>query len=222
MSSKAWCSPVRCSRSLASATSARSTAIRCRTWYGPFNGFGSSKDRSFVHVLTEKGRGYEFAQKEPARYHGVPGFDRTTGKIRRSSKPTFSAAFGASVIRLAEAHPEVVAVTAAMCNGTGLAPFARRFPHRCFDVGIAEEHAVTFSGGLAAGGARPVCAIYATFMQRALDCVYHDVVLQKLPVIFALDRAGAGRGRSHPPRNLRSRLSPRPARTAGDGAEKRG
>lgn len=145
----------------------------------------------FVHVLTEKGRGYEFAQKEPARYHGVPGFDRTTGKIRRSSKPTFSAAFGASVIRLAEAHPEVVAVTAAMCNGTGLAPFARRFPHRCFDVGIAEEHAVTFSGGLAAGGARPVCAIYATFMQRALDCVYHDVVLQKLPVIFALDRAGA-------------------------------
>ncbi len=144
-----------------------------------------------VHVLTEKGHGCEFARREPARYHGVPGFDRATGEIRKSSKPSFSGAFGAAAVELAGKHPDVVAVTAAMCAGTGLAPFAERFPHRFYDVGIAEEHAVTFSGGLAAGGQRPICAVYATFMQRALDCIYHDVVLQRLPVIFALDRAGA-------------------------------
>ena len=144
-----------------------------------------------LHVITEKGRGYEHAQKNPARYHGVPGFCKATGAIASSGKPTFSGAFGEAVCNLAKRHPEVHAITAAMTDGTGLASFSRAHWDRFQDVGIAEEHAVTFAAGLAAAGERPVCAIYATFMQRALDCIYHDVVLPQLPVIFALDRAGA-------------------------------
>lgn len=144
-----------------------------------------------LHVITEKGRGYEHAQKNPARYHGVPGFCKATGAIASSGKPTFSGAFGEAVCNLAKRHPEVHAITAAMTDGTGLASFSRAHWDRFHDVGIAEEHAVTFAAGLAAAGERPVCAIYATFMQRALDCIYHDVVLPQLPVIFALDRAGA-------------------------------
>ena len=144
-----------------------------------------------LHVITEKGRGYEHAQKNPARYHGVPGFCRETGAIASSGKPTFSGAFGAAVCDLARQHAEVHAITAAMTDGTGLASFAQSFWDRFHDVGIAEEHAVAFAAGLATAGERPVCAIYATFFQRALDCVYHDVVLPQLPVIFALDRAGA-------------------------------
>ncbi len=144
-----------------------------------------------VHVLTEKGRGCEFARLEPERYHGVSGFDRESGEIPVNNGPTFSKAFGAAMLKLAAAHREVTAVSAAMLGGTGLNGFADAHPGRCYDVGIAEEHAVAFSAGLAAAGMRPVCAVYATFMQRALDCVYHDVVLPRFPVIFALDRAGA-------------------------------
>ena len=144
-----------------------------------------------IHVVTEKGRGCEFARRDPERYHGVPGFDRDTGKLPESSGTTFSKTFGSTLCELAPEHPELVAVTAGMASGTGLAEFAARFPRQFHDVGIAEEHAAIFSAGLAAAGMRPVCAVYATFFQRALDCLYHDVVLPKLPVIFALDRAGA-------------------------------
>ncbi|MDD3886681.1 MAG: 1-deoxy-D-xylulose-5-phosphate synthase, partial [Victivallaceae bacterium] len=145
----------------------------------------------FLHVLTEKGHGCEYASREPSRYHGVPGFDRATGELPAPGGDSFSAAFGRAATGLAALHPEVAAITAGMTAGTGLTNFAKRFGDRFFDVGIAEEHAVAFAAGLANGGMRPVCALYATFMQRALDCVYHDVVLPGLPVIFALDRAGA-------------------------------
>ncbi|MDR0931460.1 MAG: 1-deoxy-D-xylulose-5-phosphate synthase [Victivallales bacterium] len=144
-----------------------------------------------LHVITEKGHGYEHAKKNPAKYHGVPGFCKATGEIASSGKSTFSGAFGEAVCALAKSHPEVHAITAAMTDGTGLSEFSRLYWNRFHDVGIAEEHAVVFAAGLAAAGERPVCAIYATFMQRALDCIYHDVVLARLPVIFALDRAGA-------------------------------
>ena len=142
-----------------------------------------------LHVVTEKGHGCEFAVKSPTLYHGVRGYSLPDGKVS-SGGATFSKAFGAALCRLAEKHPEVVAVSAAMIPGTGLAEFQERFPERCYDVGIAEEHAAIFSAGLAGAGKRPVCAIYATFMQRALDCVCHDAVLGGLPVIFCLDRAG--------------------------------
>ncbi len=144
----------------------------------------------FLHVLTEKGRGYEPARRNPVAFHGVAGFDRATGALKKSSGPTFSKAFGAAAEQLAAANADVVAITAAMAPGTGLAGFSQHYPERFYDVGIAEEHAVAFAAGLARGGLRPICAIYATFMQRALDCIYHDVAIARLPVIFALDRAG--------------------------------
>ncbi len=143
-----------------------------------------------VHVVTEKGHGYEFSSRNPAQYHGVAGFECNTGKIKKSSGPSFSQAFGEAMEQLVKKHSEVVAVSAAMVSGTGLSKFRESFPSRCFDVGICEEHAVTFAGGLAVGGLRPVCAIYSTFIQRAFDSIYHDVVLPKLPVILALDRSG--------------------------------
>ncbi len=153
---------------------------RMRTLEGPL----------LLHVVTEKGRGCEFARREPTRYHGVRGYSLPEG-TPPPAVPGFSAAFGNALCAMAEKHPDVVAVSAAMMPGVGLAEFARRFPGRCCDVGIAEEHAVIFSAGLALAGKRPVCAIYSTFMQRSLDCVYHDVALGNLPVIFVLDRAGA-------------------------------
>ena len=143
-----------------------------------------------LHVVTEKGHGCGFAAKNPTDYHGVKGYSMPDGELK-PSRPGFSAAFGNALCKLAEEHSEVVAVAAAMLPGVGLAGFAKRFPDRCYDVGIAEEHAAIFSAGLALAGKRPVCAIYSTFMQRALDCVAHDAVLGKVPVIFALDRAGA-------------------------------
>ena len=144
-----------------------------------------------VHVVTEKGHGCEFATRSPERYHGVSGFDRATGELRGGKKMTFSRAFGDAMVELAGRYGDLAAITAGMTSGTGLEPFSRAFPRRFYDAGIAEEHAVTFAAGLAAAGLRPVCAIYATFLQRALDCIYHDVVLPQLPVIFAVDRAGA-------------------------------
>lgn len=145
----------------------------------------------FIHVMTEKGHGCDFAVKNPVKYHGVSGFDRLTGEIPAGNSDSFSNAFGRAAVKLAETNRDVCAISAAMTSGTGLSDFAQKFPARFYDVGIAEEHAVAFAAGLAAGGIRPICALYATFMQRALDCIYHDVVLAKRPVIFAIDRAGA-------------------------------
>jgi len=144
-----------------------------------------------IHVITRKGLGYKFAEADPENYHGVSGFCVEDGKLTPNGSNTFSKAFGKSMIDLASAHPEVVAITAAMACGTGLKNFADKLPRQFFDVGIAEEHAVSFAAGLATNGIRPVVAIYSTFIQRALDNIYHDVVLAGLPVIFALDRAGA-------------------------------
>ena len=152
---------------------------RLRTLEGPL----------LLHVVTEKGHGCEFAAKSPTLYHGVRGYSLPDGKVP-SGGMTFSKAFGAALCELAAEHPEVVAVSAAMIPGTGLTEFRKRFPERCYDVGIAEEHAAVFSSGLALAGKRPVCAVYSTFMQRALDCVFHDAALGGVPVIFALDRAG--------------------------------
>ncbi len=153
-----------------------------------------------LHVVTVKGKGYTFAEDDPADYHGVAPFDLLNGKTSTDNEPkTFSRVFGETMIELAERDDKVVAVTAAMMQGTGLLPFAKKFPDRLFDVGIAEQHAVTMAAGMAVGGLRPYVAIYSTFMQRALDQLIHDVCLQNLPVVFALDRAGCvgGDGETH-------------------------
>ncbi|KAL8515499.1 hypothetical protein ACS0TY_014256 [Phlomoides rotata] len=145
-----------------------------------------------IHVVTEKGRGYPYAEKAADKYHGVAKFDPATGKQFKSSAPTqsYTTYFAEALIAEAEADKDVVAIHAAMGGGTGLNLFQRRFPTRCFDVGIAEQHAVTFAAGLACEGIKPFCAIYSSFLQRAYDQVVHDVDLQKLPVRFAMDRAG--------------------------------
>jgi len=144
-----------------------------------------------VHVLTTKGKGYEPAETSPGDYHGVGPFDIATGKPRgKAAGASYTSVFGDTVCRLAEQDDRVTAITAAMPAGTGLVTFSRRFPDRFFDVGIAEQHAVTFAAGLAMEGIRPVVAVYSTFMQRALDQIIHDVCLPDLPVTLALDRAG--------------------------------
>jgi 1-deoxy-D-xylulose-5-phosphate synthase len=145
-----------------------------------------------IHVVTKKGKGYAPAERAADKGHGVSKFDVITGEQAKapSNAPSYTKVFAKSLIREAEADPKIVAVTAAMPDGTGLNLFAERFPSRCFDVGIAEQHAVTFSGGLAAGGMRPFCAIYSTFLQRGYDQVVHDIAIQRLPVRFAIDRAG--------------------------------
>ena len=144
-----------------------------------------------VHVLTEKGRGYEPASKAPDVFHGTSEFNVTTGTPNgKKSAPTFSSELGRLASAAAAEDPKLVAITAGMCKGTGLEAFRDAFPKRLHDVGIAEEHAVLFAAGLAASGMHPVVAIYASFMQRAMDYVYHDICLQNLPVVFCLDRAG--------------------------------
>lgn len=144
-----------------------------------------------VHVVTKKGKGYRPAEREPARYHGVGPFEVKSGApIVRPAPASYTAVFGEALLREAGREPRLVAITAAMTEGTGLAPFAAAYPDRFFDVGIAEEHAVTFAAGLACGGLRPVVAIYSTFLQRAYDQMIHDVCLQNLPVVFVLDRGG--------------------------------
>lgn len=144
-----------------------------------------------VHVITQKGKGFAPAERHPARFHGAEPFDIETGlpTVNRI-KANYTDVFATVAIKLAERNPDVVAVTAAMPDGTGLKRFARKFPERFFDVGIAEEHAVTFAAGLAVGGLHPVVAIYSSFLQRAYDQIIHDVCIQDLPVIFAIDRAG--------------------------------
>ena len=144
-----------------------------------------------VHVVTTKGKGYAHAEDDAPKFHGVGAFDKTTGTL--TSKPkalSYTEVFGRTLSALAEADDRIVAITAAMPAGTGLAPFARYHPDRFFDVGIAEQHAVTFAAGLAALGMKPVVAIYSTFLQRAYDQIIHDVCLQKLPVRFMIDRGG--------------------------------
>ncbi|MBQ9833407.1 MAG: 1-deoxy-D-xylulose-5-phosphate synthase [Clostridia bacterium] len=145
---------------------------------------------ALVHVVSKKGKGYMPAQLNPERFHGIGPFDKETGAEKSKKARSNSAVFGDALVRLAENDNRIAAITAAMSNGTGLSAFEHRFPERFFDVGIAEQHAVTMAAGMAAGGLRPVVAIYSTFMQRAYDQALHDVCLQSLPVLFALDRAG--------------------------------
>jgi 1-deoxy-D-xylulose-5-phosphate synthase len=145
-----------------------------------------------VHIVTRKGHGYAPAEKAADKYHGVVKFDVATGaQVKaKASAPNYQNVFAKGLIAEAEHDDRIVAITAAMPSGTGLDKFAERFPTRCFDVGIAEQHAVTFAAGLACEGMRPFAAIYSTFLQRGYDQVVHDVAIQKLPVRFAMDRAG--------------------------------
>ncbi len=144
-----------------------------------------------LHVITKKGKGYEPAEKNPSKFHGIGPFDPVTGEVlAKAGGATYSRAFGRKLVQLAAKHKEICAITAAMPSGTGLEQFAMEYPKRFFDVGIAEEHAVTFAGGLAKGGCLPVFAVYSTFLQRAYDQIIHDICIQKLPMILAIDRAG--------------------------------
>lgn len=144
-----------------------------------------------VHVITKKGKGYLPAEENPSKFHGTGPFDIETGNaLAKKDKDTYTDVFGKVLCDIAEKNSDVVAITAAMSDGTGLSKFAKRYKKRFFDVGIAEEHATTFAAGLAAGGLKPVFAVYSSFLQRAYDQVIHDVALQNLPVVFAVDRAG--------------------------------
>ena len=149
------------------------------------------KNAVVVHVMTKKGKGYEPAEKHPARFHGAEPFEVETGVPKNSKeKANYTDVFATVMNKMAEKDDKLVAITAAMPDGTGLKRFKNRYPDRFFDVGIAEEHAVTFAAGLAAGGLKPVVAVYSSFLQRAYDQILHDVCIQNLPVIFAIDRAG--------------------------------
>lgn len=149
------------------------------------------KNCVLIHVMTQKGKGYGPAEKHPARFHGAEPFDIATGvPVKKKTKPNYTDVFSTVMVKLAGRHSDVAAITAAMPDGTGLKRFRSLYPERFFDVGIAEEHAVTFAAGLAVGGLHPVVAIYSSFLQRAYDQILHDVCLQNLPVIFAIDRAG--------------------------------
>jgi 1-deoxy-D-xylulose-5-phosphate synthase len=149
-------------------------------------------DAVLIHVLTKKGKGYPPAEEKPSLFHGVGPFDIATGKVLKGKggAASYTGVFGEAMKKIAAEDDRVVALTAAMPDGTGLTSFAREFPTRFFDVGIAEQHGVTFAAGMAAEGYRPVFAIYSSFLQRAFDQVFHDVCLQNLPVVFAIDRAG--------------------------------
>ena len=173
------------------------------TYLGPVDGHDIRKlerifreaqkiDRAvLIHVITRKGKGYAPAEKNPAAFHGVGPFCIETGELKKSSEnPSYTEVFSRELCRLAAKDERIVALTAAMPDGTGLSRFARRFPKRFFDVGIAEQHAVTSAAGMAAAGLRPVVAVYSSFLQRAYDQIVHDVCLQNLPVVFCSDRAG--------------------------------
>ncbi|MEG0132666.1 MAG: 1-deoxy-D-xylulose-5-phosphate synthase [Clostridium sp.] len=143
-----------------------------------------------IHVLTQKGKGYQYAEQYPNKFHSVSPFNDENGKLSSSGGKSYSKVFGETMIKLAEKNKKVVAITAAMPEGTGLEQFAKNFPTRFFDVGIAEQHAVTMAAGMACQGLKPVFAVYSTFLQRAYDQIIHDVAIQKLPVVIAIDRAG--------------------------------
>ncbi len=171
-------------------------------YYGPIDGhdvstliktfeFLKNQDRpQLLHVLTQKGKGFEPAMQKQKKFHGLGPYDPETGETKPLSRRTYSEVFADTLVKLADFNPKVVAITAAMPNGTGLDRFRTHHPDRYFDVGIAEEHAVVFAAGLAARGFKPFCAIYSTFLQRAFDPIVHDVCLQDLPVVFAMDRGG--------------------------------
>ena len=181
------------------------------TYYGPVNGndekhlerlLNEAKDDKkscVVHICTKKGMGYKPAEERPDLFHGVGGFDIESGKIKTSANESFSERFGSLICDRARKNEKIVAITAAMPDGTGLSEFARQFPKRFFDVGIAEEHALTFACGLATKGIIPIFAVYSTFMQRAFDQLIHDAALQNLHIIVMLDRAGlvANDGATH-------------------------
>jgi 1-deoxy-D-xylulose-5-phosphate synthase len=165
-----------------------------------FQAAAKAKKAVVVHVLTKKGKGYHLAEKYPARYHSVDPFEIQSGQPLKAEKSiSYTKIFSEAMIKLGRENDRVVAITAAMPFGTGLYDFSKQFPDRFFDVGIAEEHAVTFAAGLAMGGFRPVVAIYSTFLQRSYDQIIHDVCINQLPVVFAIDRAGiTGRdGKTH-------------------------
>ena len=156
-----------------------------------FRNIRKLKGPILIHVITRKGRGYPPAEKNPAIYHGVGRFEQETGMIYKNpNPPTYTEVFGRTLVELAEKDERILAITAAMPLGTGLTEFSQKFPMRFFDIGIAEQHGVTFAAGLALEGMRPVVAIYSTFLQRAYDQIIHDICLQGIPVVFALDRAG--------------------------------
>ena len=171
-------------------------------YYGPIDGHNiqemvsvfeqakTMKGPVLVHVTTTKGKGYKYAEEQPAIFHGIAPFEIETGQVIKSGSLNFSSVFGEKLLNLAKKDENIVAITAAMTDGTGLSSFSEAFPKRFFDVGIAEQHAVTMAAGLAMGGVKPVVAIYSTFLQRAYDQILHDVALQKLGVIFAIDRCG--------------------------------
>ncbi len=173
------------------------------TYLGPIDGHNISKITNalesayrvqkavLIHVVTKKGKGYEYAELDPGRFHGIEPFSLETGKVvKKSTQISYTEQFSNTMLELGKKDKKIVAITAAMPSGTGLSAFAKQYPKRFFDVGIAEAHAVTFAAGMAAGGYRPVVAIYSTFLQRAYDQILHDVCIGKLPVIFAVDRAG--------------------------------
>ena len=143
-----------------------------------------------LHIHTMKGKGYKFAEENPRKFHGIAPFDIKTGEMKKPSSPSFTGYLTDYLPRLFRRHSNLVAITAAMPDGTGLWKLQETFPSRVYDVGMSEGHAVTFASGLAAGGLRPVVAIYSTFLQRAFDNIVHDVALQNLPVTFLIDRAG--------------------------------
>ncbi len=172
-------------------------------YFGPLDGHNTEelikaltiikklKGPVLLHIKTEKGKGYNIAENDAYKCHGMSPFNMKNGeKLKNTDKATYTQIFGKTLTRLAEKNEKIIAITAAMKNGTGLDEFAEEFPERFFDVGIAEEHAVTFAAGLAVNGLKPVCAIYSTFLQRSYDQIIHDVALQNLPVVFAMDRAG--------------------------------
>ena len=175
-----------------------------------------------VHVVTQKGKGYAPAENAADKYHGVVRFDVVTGEQSKakSNAPSYTKVFGTELTKRAERDDRIVAITAAMPSGTGVDILAKRFPDRVFDVGIAEQHAVTFAAGLAADGMRPFCAIYSTFLQRGYDQVVHDVAIQSLPVRFAIDRAGlvGADGATHAGPGPAPGDRPRPHRAGGHGA----
>ncbi|AOZ66294.1 TPA: 1-deoxy-D-xylulose-5-phosphate synthase [Haemophilus influenzae] len=149
------------------------------------------KGPQFLHIKTKKGKGYAPAEKDPIGFHGVPKFDPISGELpKNNSKPTYSKIFGDWLCEMAEKDAKIIGITPAMREGSGMVEFSQRFPKQYFDVAIAEQHAVTFATGLAIGGYKPVVAIYSTFLQRAYDQLIHDVAIQNLPVLFAIDRAG--------------------------------
>ena len=149
------------------------------------------KGPQLLHIKTKKGKGYEPAEKDPIGFHGVPKFNPISGELpKNNSKPTYSKIFGDWLCEMAEKDSKIIGITPAMREGSGMVEFSQRFPKQYFDVAIAEQHAVTFATGLAIGGYKPVVAIYSTFLQRAYDQLIHDVAIQNLPVLFAIDRAG--------------------------------